>query len=670
MNQIKHTYFIKYGVFFLYLSIGTFFFTGVATAQLDSGLSGNLVRQPIQNVESTVLKKRADRSAGRIASDGTLPCPLPFWDDFSTGEGSPNLERWTASSRNVFISNGIGINAPSLGVASFDGAKYDGSLYAFSGGLGGTDTLTSQTISMGSLNPTEKGSVYLSFFVQRQGFGETPNENDSITVEIKDDTGLWTQIWGSRSYDAANASNPIPNNNFAYIELKIDDRSASNYFFDGFQFRFTAYGRQTGALDHWNIDYVFLNANRGDAGKRPNFPDKAITSPMTSIFEGYRSIPVAHFLENATTLSVAPQMEISNNSSEPNNVGGQTSAVLTTRRKDGTLSTQAIDIERDITADVLSSKERKALVASTAIDYSVLTTSPEDIDSVGIVYEFLFTSKDNEDASYDDAIHAPLDFNVNDTLRTPFTLSDYYAYDDGTAEFGAGTVVRNAQFSYAFVMQTNRTDTLVAVDMYFPNIGSEQSGQELELIIRDDNGGFPGEVLYSDFYQIEDSDALNEFKRYDIFPSLEVSGTFYIGWRQINEGRLVIGLDENTNSSDKVFSFSGGGWTSSDLSNGSLMIRPVFGNKKIITGLNDDAVALPNPYLSYPNPNKGILYVQQDFEEIRAFDLRGREVEARTERLSSKNHKIELVNAARGIYLLHFTDKKGQAYISKTFVVD
>ena len=64
--------------------------------------------------------KQGSGVANRTEGSGE-PCELPFFDDFSTSSLSPDTNLWMPSSNNVFVVEGIGLNAPSINVAVLDG---------------------------------------------------------------------------------------------------------------------------------------------------------------------------------------------------------------------------------------------------------------------------------------------------------------------------------------------------------------------------------------------------------------------------------------------------------------------------------------------------------------------------------------------------------------------
>jgi len=63
--------------------------------------------------------------------------------------------------------------------------------------------------------------------------------------------------------------------------------------------------------------------------------------------------------------------------------------------------------------------------------------------------ELSLVSGDNDandtTGDYDPFRYSPIDFRHNDTTRAEFRISNYYAYDDGTAEYGIGLNQPGAQ---------------------------------------------------------------------------------------------------------------------------------------------------------------------------------------------------------------------------------
>ncbi|HNP08872.1 MAG TPA: T9SS type A sorting domain-containing protein, partial [Cyclobacteriaceae bacterium] len=119
---------------------------------------------------------------------------------------------------------------------------------------------------------------------------------------------------------------------------------------------------------------------------------------------------------------------------------------------------------------------------------------------------------------------------------------------------------------------------------------------------------------------------------------------------------LAIGLDKNTNSGDKIFFNINGTWEPNVNVVGSLMIRPIFGKGDgIITGVEDQ----PSQTIRfYPNPNKGIFTVPASVKELFIYDVGGRKVNFLVEE-QVDGKRIQLLNAARGIYILRLLTNAG-----------
>jgi hypothetical protein len=241
---------------------------------------------------------------------------LPFWDDFSFTpvnqvdiplSNYPVDSLWVnVKNKTVWINNGMGLNAPSLNVATFDGLDSTFLPYSQSALVNGLrDSLVSQGIILDETGVTiaERNSVFLSFAYQWQGNGEPPDDLDYFSVEFKNNTGDWETV--VTIYPKAS----FVRDQFYDTLIKVD---GDRFFHDSFQFRFRNFGRQSGPYDTWNLDYVYLNKNR--APTDTDFPDQAISTTLTGIFGRYRSIPYHQFLGSAV-LS-APTYTVSNNLDE------------------------------------------------------------------------------------------------------------------------------------------------------------------------------------------------------------------------------------------------------------------------------------------------------------------------------------------------------------------
>ncbi|MBL4653999.1 MAG: hypothetical protein JKY53_14220 [Flavobacteriales bacterium] len=135
---------------------------------------------------------------------------------------------WTDN--NVYINNTFHIDAPTVGVATFDGIDSLGHAYNVQNenSYGIADYLTSKPINL-----LGKTDVVLSFYYQQQGLGNQPEEKDSLVLEFFiSDSSQWVHAWSVGGDSAALVNGTVPDFKFVSISL-TGDRLAK-----GFKFRF------------------------------------------------------------------------------------------------------------------------------------------------------------------------------------------------------------------------------------------------------------------------------------------------------------------------------------------------------------------------------------------------------------------------------------------------
>ena len=226
------------------------------------------------------------------------PVTLPFWDDFSGVKGQSADSLLWINNNKVFINDGQGINPPSINVATFDGYNENGVPYSnapLETGYG--DTLESQPIKLKSVPIAQRNNIYLSFFYQPGGNSEMPNPSDFLKLEFKGKNG-WVEI--KRFFVKPNVDRTIFYDTAIQIPQTIVVNGTVNdtiFFQDDFQFRFTSFGRLSGAYDAWHLDYVYLN-KRIFNDKNTNISDRTLTKPFSSVFGEFYSIPFTHFILN------------------------------------------------------------------------------------------------------------------------------------------------------------------------------------------------------------------------------------------------------------------------------------------------------------------------------------------------------------------------------------
>src|SRR5690606_9991301 len=140
-----------------------------------------------------------------------------------------------------------------------------------------TDTLTSRPINLSA--KAVKDSVYLSFYWLAKGLGERPDSVDFLKLDALDRSGNWVEVWKQQG--------DVLDEQYRQVFIKLTNQA---FFHAGFQFRFSAYGRNTGMYDMWHIDYVYLNANRNVNDKYTL--DLTVRNPPTSFLKGYSAMPL------------------------------------------------------------------------------------------------------------------------------------------------------------------------------------------------------------------------------------------------------------------------------------------------------------------------------------------------------------------------------------------
>jgi hypothetical protein len=632
-------------------------------------------------VRSTTRDSQIQRGENRSGRTKELaPLTLPFFDDFSKPYVNPALKeiypdtnRWE-NGYTVWVNDGLGINAPTINVASFDGLDSIGNAYnateIFLNGF--TDSLVSRTIDLSesaSTNPVsiaERNSVFLSFYYQWKGNGEAPDADDYLQVQFKNSSNEWETV------STIQTLSTFEEGKFYPAIIKVD---GDRFFSNQFQFRFRTFGRQSGPYDTWNIDYVYLNKNRtvNDVG----VPDQAISSALTSIFSGqYRAIPYYHFLTNPTV--IAPKFVVSNLKGNPPEIleyyleGDFTSLFYSsTDTTTSTVSLSNLDpdptntegINDDGTSTILPFETRIVTVKHINTIDTVTTLDPRADAAIIVLKTNLITgdniNPDTGDPADDyDPKYIPIDFRVNDTIRTRYELKNYYAYDDGVAEYAGGLISAGNVFAYKFDLGENLHDSLKvleAFDIYFPPFGLT-SNQNVDFFVFDEENGEPNEILVRISSVSIRSQGTNTFQRIRFLPALQLTqNSFFIGWRQPVAGQVLVGIDNSNDTGDKMFFNADGSinpdpsrWEANTLIKGSFMVRPVFGTGVVdpTTGVEDTLSGL------YPNPNRGSFQITGKPEAISIMTIAGQSIPFESEVFEDKTYIR--VNVPSGLYIVRY----------------
>ncbi|RLD20864.1 MAG: hypothetical protein DRI71_09815 [Bacteroidetes bacterium] len=249
-------------------------------------LIGNAQLRQLSIQHSASVKLPAN---ARIQEIGSIT--LPFWDDFSTSTGLIDTTWWMPSSQAQIIPRpGNGILPPTVNVVTFDGVDANGNPYSPTDSDGPVDSLVSKPIDLTKVPASLRSTVYLSFFYQVKGLGNQPEPEDSLILYFKKKDGDWQKVW------------PIAPEKYAtdptiFTEKLINVPNDASYFYDGFQFKFQAFGRQNGWYDNWNVDYVYMDKRRSSGDN--SYLDRAFTDLPSSFLKGYTAMPFNEFAANA-----------------------------------------------------------------------------------------------------------------------------------------------------------------------------------------------------------------------------------------------------------------------------------------------------------------------------------------------------------------------------------
>lgn len=556
--------------------------------------NGQEVLVELESMPANVLHQ--NKSSVRTAIE------LPFFDDFSYGTSFPLAANWLPSS--VFINTNYSINAPTVGVATFDAINNQGNLHNTSTLPFLADSLTSQPIN---LNYLSTDSIYFSFLYQPQGMGSQPSVKDSLILEFYNPTSQQWQLAWSASADFTYKKIKEKNHLLGTLKEVSAQQLKDNFFrvhfpivnsellVNNFQFRFRNYASITsntqipsirGNGDHWNIDLVYLDEGRSYNGS--TFNDIAYFKPLKNLFNNYETFPWKHF--NAQ----AQQSELN-----------YYQAFTVSYRNLGPITwnvTRVFSIENHSNNNIYmlpsgGGTDNIFAYSDTTVTREFLYTfSSQWTDSAHFTYTAFNETDNNPERKH---------LRWNDTLRYEQKMANFYAYDDGTAESGYGIYGEGTQNGKVAVKFTNfKADNLVGVYMYFNRIVEYPNDDRyFKLAIWNDNNGKPGNLIYEqEGLRPRYTNELNRFALFKLNEPLQIeAGTFYIGYIQTTTDMLNHGFDLNKINNNKIFYNITGSWVNSQFQ-GSLMIRPVFGELtetptsiKPVTEKQIEVTIYPNP---------------------------------------------------------------------------
>lgn len=574
-------------------------------------------------------EQRLNGSAIR-GGGGTLV--LPFFDDFSKYSLSTtdplvpiNDQRW--SDNNAFINCTFPISPLTIGVATLDGLQANGQPYMWNEDniVQQCDVLTSLPIDLSNNVPLD--TLRLLFHYQNEGLGEAAESYDTLYLDFYTpiNGGNWFNVWKIAG------GNPTTNFEQQFIEI-LDDI----YFNSQFKFRFRNLGRPGGSVDHWHLDYIILADGIEPATFQ--FDEVAFEYCNNTLLEsGYTAMPWTHFLTNADGF-MANDITL-----YQRNLGGIENVTSRVEVLQG--ATNLFTSAQDPNTTQGQGEYTRTLSMQNYVfeDPSALTETSFDVRAT-------FNQTD-----------AHLS---NDTMIFTQNFSNYYAYDDGSAESGYGLNTSGGRVAVRYDCVT--PDTLLGVMMHWLPFIFNNSDETFLLRVYDVDGSIPGVELNAEDFQFYTPnysyDGYNSYYYYEFSTPLPLDGPYFIGWIQQSDSVVYLGNDENTNMNPtklyyKYNAFSN--WAASSVP-GSIMLRPVFkNNMPDWVGTND----IPQlQFAAYPNPaNEQItLSMPPDYKmyQIQIVDIAGRTI-----------HSEQFTNTGSiGISIAHLSD--GVYFIKMTSAID
>ncbi|MCE6990427.1 T9SS type A sorting domain-containing protein [Dyadobacter sp. CY323] len=554
---------------------------------------------------------------------------LPFFEDFSTVKSAtPGTRNWL-SGGGVYINNTLSGSHPSLNIATFDGLNAGGTPYNLVNPLtqNFTDTLTSQPINLAG--KTVADSVYLSFYWMAKGLGELPDSSDFFQVEFLSKTAGWVTVWNQAGFNLDTL--------FHQKFIRISD---PGYFHDAFQFRFRSYGRNSGAYDTWQLDYIYLNAKR--SVKQPYLFDVAMRKPVSPLLKRYTAMPLRQYRVNpALATSDSVRTDIVNHF---NNFNILTSTFTITDAQRGTEYFR--NVQRSIYVESLKSKSLSVKPAALNINAT--------LDSINLLSKFFVITTDTI---------PNVNLKTNDTITARVALTDYYAFDDGSAEYGVQVNQKLGRVAVQYIL--SKPDTIGGVRIALAPFNKDIAGQSFTIQISNSKNGRPDQVISQRSVAVSYPNVRNGFIDYQFANPVAVADTFYVGWLQINEQPVTVGFDRNSIlGKNAIFYNLGTEWARETSLNGSIMIRPYLGKnaRGVITGIETSS-----PDYFFPNPSSGIInWNSNSLKRIDVFNVQGNQIDTILPDGNIKAASVSHLSA--GIYFLKANDGK-RNFVQKMLIV-
>lgn len=533
--------------------------------------------------------------------------------------------------RYAYINRHIAYLPPSKGVATLDGLNEYGRPYNndITNAYGQADYLTSAPIDLTGFRAAD--SVYLSFMYQPQGFGNWPNTQDSLLVEMLDDRGRWNTVWVTKGLQSRIDMDILK---FKHILIAIPDPIVPSdpfYFHPNFQFRFRNYATISGNNDHWHIDFVKLDTGRHY--QDTFIQDANFVYDLPTVLKNYTLLPYKQY-RGAIDLK-------------------DTIEAINRNLVSGTFNAYKYTAYNQNTGAIYGNNSAGVTFAADPIVYHKLDMAstfslPNSVsDSTYIVSKIYFDASDN--------------FITNDTATHSQFFYNEMAYDDGTAEeaYGIeGSGIKKVAYRYIVPNQ----DTLAAIKILFSNIDVPVSSLVFNLTIWKKIGmnGNKEEIIKAISNQKPKYlDTLNGFVTFGLDTPIIVQDTIYVGWVQSDERNIQIGYDKNsTLGFDHIFIMTNNVWSKSNqIRKGSPMMRLILdGHRKYSANIIGEKKDESNRWTTsiYPNPASDYFEMSATEKEdiqIEIYNLIGNKVYSQEIKSTSR---IDISHLIAGVYICRF----------------
>lgn len=585
---------------------------------------------------SAIPEKSVSQNSRQYKAEQAIA--LPFFDDFSRAVSEPDSSLWLHG-EHVYVNSSFPFNPPNAYVATLDGLDRNGISYSSSqNSRGFADSLVSQPILLGGKSVSD--NLVLSYFLQQKGFGRAPSPNDSLFVSFLNNQDEW--IIQKRYGGLADLESEAFQQEFIAI-------SSPDFLHDGFKIKFEAYNRLSGNFDAWHLGYIYLNEGRSTT--QDWYIDRTMAGQPSSPFKNYTAIPYTHLTEHPRLDTLLSGAEALYNNLFFQPTGVNYVGVAMDKKNKLAIDTVLLAGNSNTlprTHLLLQADPINPNAFSNFLQAHADSTAELEMLFFLRAIDTLLSANINGQTVY----YPQYDLRQNDTVRSTYTIADYYAYDDGSAESSAELLAPDLRLAIAF--ENYGQEPLSAVDIFIPNIAKNLAAGNIEINVWTSIADRQEGLVFSRGFALPRPDSLNRFVRLEFEENVAVGEKFYIGYRQVGDNFISVGLDRNTDSSDKLFIYTGDSWNAVDNLEGSVMIRPVFKAGEIIA--SHEQIIFPKEYRIYPNPNQGSFYIEGKAEQIEAVDINGKKVPVNVISIDNNKFKISVKDARQSLIFIRIFD--------------